>query len=175
MSAPKIDKEALCNATWDADPEPLRDLVAEGQKFSNAQKQAEKQIIEKAWEKDFSEQRQQIAARRQSLLRIFNSKYRASIAEIKGVMKGELPKTYADRLAFIDGIIIGQQSLRKLREHDALGRSAFGSLWREEKSDWEQFTVILRLGRTTNRSWPKYELPAHVSRHYRHRHNCQTG
>ena len=160
VSAPKIDKEALCNATWDADLEPLRDLVAEGQKFSNVRKQTEKQIIEKAWEKDFSEQRQQIAARGQSLLRIFNSKYRAAIAEIKGVMKGKLPKTYADRLAFIDGIIIGQQSLRKLREHDELGRSAFGSLWREEKSDWEQFTVIL--------GWVAQQIEAGLSTSFRH-------
>ena len=143
VSAPKTDKEALCNPSWNADLEPLRDLVAVGLKFATAQKQADNKVIDSAWEKDFSEQRQLISAHGKSLFRIFNGKYRAAMADIKGVLKAELPNAYADRLTFIDAIIAGQQALNKLRERDAIGAAAFGTQWKMEKSDWAQFTVVI--------------------------------
>ena len=141
--APKLDKSALCDAIWDSGLDQLRDLIAEGQKFETAQKVADKKVVESAWEKDFTEARTQIGAHGQSLLRFLNAKYRSAIAEIRGVLKGELPKTHVERLAFIDGLIAGQQALRKLREFEEVGRVAFGTFWRKEKSDWAQFGVIL--------------------------------
>lgn len=143
VSAPKTDKDALCNPSWDADLEPLRELVAEGQKFAAALKQVENKVIDAAWEKDFSEQRQQVAAHGKSIFRIFNAKYRAAMGDIKGVLKAELPNAYTDRLEFIDGLIAGQQSLKKLRGLDETGHAAFGTQWKKEKSDWAQFTVII--------------------------------
>ena len=100
-------------------------------------------VIDAAWDVNFSDQRQQISAHGKSLLRIFNGKYRAALADIKGVMKAELPNHYGDRLALIDGILAGQQALRKLSEQDAVGQAAFGTLWKREKSDWNQFSVII--------------------------------
>jgi very-short-patch-repair endonuclease len=141
--APKLDKSALCDAVWDSGLDQLRELIAEGQKFEAAQKVADKKVVETAWEKDFTEARNQIGAHGQSLLRFLNSKYRAAMSEIRGVLKGELPKTHVERLAFIDGLIAGQQALRKLREFEEVGRVAFGTFWRKEKSDWAQFGVIL--------------------------------
>ena len=141
--APKLDKEALCDGVWDSDLDALRNLNAEGQKFVAAQKQAYKKVIEAAWEKEFSEARSQIAAHGQSLFRFFNAKYRAAIAEIRGVLSAELPKLHSERLAFIDSLISGQMSLRKIHECETVGHVAFGSLWRKEKSDWNQFEIIL--------------------------------
>ena len=143
VNAPKIDKEALCSPLWDTDLETVRELVTAAQKFVSAQKQAENKVIEAAWESDFSQQRQQIAAHGKSLFRIFNAKYRAAVADIKGVLKSELPSAFAERLAFVDGIIAGQQALKKLHEQDTIGLKAFGTQWKKDKSDWAQFGVVV--------------------------------
>lgn len=144
ISAPaKADKAALCSSKWNADLEPLRDLLTEGKRFTATQTQLEGKVIDAAWDKDFREQRQQIAAHGKSLLRIFNRQYRSALADAKGVARAGLPNSHADRLALIDAIIIGQQALRKLREQDGLGQEAFGTLWKKEKSDWPQLLVIV--------------------------------
>ena len=141
--APKLDKEALCDSVWDSNLDALRGCIAEGRNFAAAQKQTDKTVVEAAWQKDFSEARSQIAAHGQSLFRAFYAKYRAAVAEIRGVLRADMPKSYSERLELIDAIIRGQQSLRKVRENETVGRAAFGSLWRKETSDWNQLGVIL--------------------------------
>jgi AAA domain len=54
-----------------------------------------------------------------------------------------LPKTYVDRLVFVDALIAGQHALRNIRKHESTGRAAFGSFWHSEKSDWNQLRIIL--------------------------------
>lgn len=144
VSAPaKADKAALCDPIWNADLQPLRKLVADGQRFAEARKEAEGKVIDAAWEKDFGNQREQIAAHGKSLFRILNGKYRAALADLRGIMKSGLPSQYADRLALIDLIIVGQQALRSLREGNSTGQSAFGILWKAENSDWAQFSTVI--------------------------------
>jgi very-short-patch-repair endonuclease len=141
--APQLDKAALCDEVWDSSLEKVRELIGEGQKYLAAQQLAGKKVVESAWEKDFTEARTQIAAHGQSLFRFLNAKYRGAMAQIRGVLKAEIPKSHAERLTFIDGLIAGQQALRKIREFEPVGHAAFGSLWRKEASDWGQFGVIL--------------------------------
>ncbi len=141
--APPLDKQALCNSVWNAGLEELQDVIAEGRKFAAACGQAQSKTTETVWEKDFSEARIQIATHGKSLFRFLNGKYRSAITEIRGFMKGDIPKQYADRLAFIDILISGQCAFRKIREYDTLGREAFGSVWRKEKTDWNQLEIVL--------------------------------
>lgn len=141
--APKLDKDALCDGVWDCSVDALRDCIQEGHNFAAAKAKFDQQVVEAAWEKDFSEARSQIAAHGQSLFRIFRGKYRAAVAEIRGVLRGTLPKLYSERLALIDAIISAQQSLRTIRACEAVGQTAFGSHWRKEKSDWTQLVTII--------------------------------
>ena len=158
--APKLDKGALCESVWDSTLDALRDCVAEGLKFAAAQKQADKRVVEVAWQKDFSEARSQIAVHGQSLFRVFYAKYRAAMAEIRGVLSSDMPKAHSERLELIDAVIRGQQSLRKIREHESVGRAAFGSLWRNEKSDWNQLGAVLE--------WVIRQNEAGLSSSFRH-------
>ena len=128
---------------WNAGLDGLRQLLAEGRKFSAACDQTRGKAAETVWEKDFTESRAHIAAHGKSLFRFLNGKYRKAIAELRGSLAVELPKQYADRITLIDGIISGQQSLKKLRESDSVAQSAFGAIWRKEKTDWNQLETIL--------------------------------
>jgi len=141
--APRLDKEALCDSVWDFELDALRDLIFTLFQFAKCQKQTDRKVVEAAWGKEFSEARSRIAAHGQSFFRFFNAKYRAAIAEIRSEMSAEMPKLHSERLAFIDTLISGQQSLRKIHQYEMIGHAAFGSLWRREKSDSNQCGIIL--------------------------------
>lgn len=141
--APPLDKQALCNTVWNAGLEGLRDILAVGRKFAAAVEQTLGKVTETVWEKDFSESRTHIAAHGKSIFRFLNSKYRSAISELRGSLTAELPKQYGERIVLIDSIISGQQSLRKLGNVDSVAQSAFGAIWRREKTDWNQLETIL--------------------------------
>lgn len=141
--APPLDKQALCNTVWNAGLEGLRDVITNGQQFAAAYDQARNQVIETIWDQDFRQLRTHIAAHGKSLFRFLNGDYRKAIAELRRSLTAEPPKRYAERVAFIDSIISGQQSLRRLREADLVAQAAFGAMWRKEKTDWNQLETIL--------------------------------
>ncbi|HVY69737.1 MAG TPA: DUF3320 domain-containing protein [Verrucomicrobiae bacterium] len=141
--APPLDKNALCSSVWNAGLEGLRDVLAEGRKFSAACGEVHDKVIESVWDKDFTTSRTRIAAHGKSLFRFLNGDYRKAIAELRGSLKGELSKAFTDRLALIDTIISGQRSLRRIREMDATAQAAFGAIWRKEKTNWQQLEAIL--------------------------------
>lgn len=140
--APLVDKEAICNDRWDANLEALRSLLDEGRKLTTAVDKAGKQVTEAAWASDFTDARAQIAAHGRSWLRFLNSDYRRAIAQLRSAMTGALPRDHTKLLAFTDEIISGQRALRAVRSADPLGISAFGSLWRREKTDWAQAKAV---------------------------------
>ena len=141
--APPLDKTALCSGVWNAGLDGLRDLLREGRKFSAAASRVGTKVTESVWERDFSDARNHIAAHGQSLFRFLNGHYRRAIAEVRGSLKCELPKGYAARLALIDEIIAGQRAFRAVREGRSLGETAFGTFWRQEKTDWGQLETVL--------------------------------
>jgi very-short-patch-repair endonuclease len=141
--APTVDKQALCDGVWNAGLDSLRDLLDEGRKFASAFVQVGQQVSESTWDCDFSAIRRQILARGQSILRFLYSDYRRAIREFREGLTIELPKNYSDRLPLCEAIIAGQNALRRIRNGESLGRSAFGSLWRNEKSNWDQIQAVL--------------------------------
>lgn len=141
--APPVDKEALCNSVWNAGLEGIHDLLAEGQRYSDALESVGKRVVPSTWEQDFSTVRTLIAAHGRSCFRLLNSRYRGAISQLRGVLTGRLPKSYVDRIALIDSILQGQAALHAIRAGNMSGQSAFGHLWRAEKTDWKQLQAVL--------------------------------
>jgi len=141
--SPQVDKQAICHTVWGAGVDGIRELLKEVETFSNVSQSLSKDVIDSAWEKDFSTVRTQIAAHGQSLFRFLNGQYRSAIAELKGVLKTNMPGDFAKRLELIDSIVQAQCALVKIKEADSLGKNAFGSLWLREKSNWNQLGTIL--------------------------------
>lgn len=141
--APTVDKQALCNGVWTAGLDSLRDLLDEGRKFTGAFGEVGQQVNESIWNGDSSAARGHIVTRGRSFLRFLYSDYRRAIRTLREALKIELPKNYSDRLSICDAIIAGQSALRQIRSGESLGRSAFGSFWRNEKSSWDQLEAVL--------------------------------
>lgn len=148
--APKLDKHALCNGVWNAGMGGLEDLVALGKKFIGIRERLGSQVIPKALEMDSSPARLQIAAHGRSLFRFLSGEYRKAMAHLRGVVTGELPKAFPERLALIDLLVEAQECLRKIRASETLGAAAFGVQWRQEATDWKQAQSILDWVRRQN-------------------------
>ena len=121
----------------------LRDLLAQVRCFEEVFTATEGKVIDAIWEKDFTKSRTQIGADGQSWFRFLKPKYRAAMAEIRSALKSDLPKAHAQRLEFVDSLIAGQTSFRKIREAERTGVDAFGVAWRKEKSDWKQLFMVV--------------------------------
>lgn len=141
--APPLDRQALCNAAWNAGLDGLRDVVMNGRKFAAAQEETRGKTIETVWDSDFTQCRSHIAAHGRSLFRFLNGDYRRAIATVRGALTVDLPRVHSERVALLDALISGQRALRSLREMDSAASAAFGVMWRKEKSDWDQLEAIL--------------------------------
>ena len=142
-SAPSIDRQAVANSIWDQGLGQLHKLVECGTRFSLKAQNLGSSFAESAWTADWSAPRQSIAAYGDSLFRIFNSGYRAAIANLKGQLKTTLPSSRAERLNLLDSLIEAQQLRQNLGQQQTLGADAFGSLWLDEQSDWAQLQAVL--------------------------------
>jgi very-short-patch-repair endonuclease len=140
--APPLDKQALCNGIWSAGVEGLRELLAHGRAFALAAAAVGDRVIVEAWTQDFSAVRQAIAAHGESFFRFLSGDYRRAIAAVRGVMSAPLPKPHAERLALVDQLLAGQRARRAILAADASGRAAFGSVWKQEHTDWNQVAAI---------------------------------
>ena len=142
-SAPSIDRQAVANSIWDQGLGQLHKLVECGTRFSLKAQNLGSSFAESAWTADWNAPRQSIAAYGDSLFRIFNSGYRAAIANLKGQLKTTLPSSRAERLNLLDSLIEAQQLRQNLGQQQTLGADAFGSLWLDEQSDWAQLQAVL--------------------------------
>jgi very-short-patch-repair endonuclease len=142
-AAPTLDRQALCDGVWAAGVEGMREVLAHGLAFAQANADVGSKVVADAWNMDFRAERLAIAAHGDSLLRFLNGEYRRSIAKVKGVLTIPVPTTNAERLALVARLIAGQRAKYALVASDASSRAAFGSVWKAENTDWSKVSAIL--------------------------------
>lgn len=143
-SAPTVDRQAVASVIWSHGLGALQKLVEYGVQFSAQVTQQQSRFAQSAWAQDWSSARHSIAAHGGSLFRIFNSGYRQAIASVKAHLKSPLPKTQAERLQWLDELMLAQSLRHTLEQQHSDGVAAFGQLWRGEQSDWSQLQAVLR-------------------------------
>jgi len=142
-SAPNLEPAALCSGVWNAGLDGLREIVARGQGFVALRDKLASNVSESAFETDLAPARAAIAAHGQSLFRFLNSEFHRGMASIRGVVRGEPPKTHSARVALLDDLAAARKHLLAIRDSAEIGRQAFGGAWRGEASDWEQLSAII--------------------------------
>lgn len=142
-AAPTLDRNALCNSVWVSGLNGLRDLVAHGRPFAEIRTKLADGIADSAFETDWTEVREAIAAYGQSWFRFLNGKFRKSMAAFRGVLRSKPPSALEERIALLDDLLTGHRHMLALRERAEIGRQAFGVAWRCEDSDWDQLTAVI--------------------------------
>ena len=99
-------------------------------------------VVDASWSTDMAIARGDLAAYGNSWLRPLNGRYRRASAMLRGVLAGPSPKALGERLHIIDTLIAGQRAEHAIANDDMLGTTAFGKLWRREKSDWALLAAI---------------------------------
>jgi very-short-patch-repair endonuclease len=142
-AAPALDPSALCHSVWNTGLDGLRGLIEHGRAFAALRAKLAAQVSDTAFETDLSTARAAVVAHGRSLFRILNGEFRRGIAALRGVLRGELPKTHDERVTLLDDLITARKHLLAVRAAAETGRQAFGSAWHDEESDWAQLDAIV--------------------------------
>ncbi len=167
VNVPPMDRDGIRSPVWDTKWEHVAELIERGQTLDAGRSVAEGKVADVAWRTDLSATRRHLAGHGRSLFRWFVSDYRAAVVTLKGILKGEPPRSLAERLEIVDAVISVQETSRALDEDPSvaqLGRDAFGAEWRGSRSDWGQLAQIVawdRECRDANFPWDHW---AHLAR-----------
>ena len=141
--APALDRQALCHGVWRAGLGELHDLVDHGRAFADVRARLSGRVTDAAFETDLSAARAAIVGHGNSFLSFLSGEYRRGMATLRGVLRGEAPATYQDRVFLLDDLLDARKHLLVLRERAETGRQAFGGAWHGEDSDWDQLTSVI--------------------------------
>lgn len=142
-SAPTLDPSALCHGVWNAGLDGLREIVRHGREYASRYQKLGDTVTDAAFETDLSPARVAIAAHGRSLFRIFSGDFRRGMAALRGVIRGEPPKTHDERVSLLDELETARRHLGAVRKARETGLDAFGGAWRGEDSDWAQLSATI--------------------------------
>jgi very-short-patch-repair endonuclease len=142
--APDMDRVAMGHASWENNRAAITELLKAGLALTEAYGKLEPSIAPSGWQVDMSEARRSIAAHGRSWFRIFNRRYRQSIAALRGILKVDLTKKLDERLQILDTLAVWQQARQQIEVQPGaeLGTQAFGHSWRGAQSDWPGLQAI---------------------------------
>ncbi len=138
VNAPPMDHRQMGNPVWETRRDEIARIVEKGQVLSASQSALAETASPLAWQTDLEATRRGLAAHGSSWFRWLHRDYRQAMATLRGIMKGEVPKSPVERLKIVDAVIETQTATRSLDDPDLgqLGRDAFGTYWKGTKSDW---------------------------------------
>lgn len=139
---PRLDAAAIADAAWSESRSQITQLVAQGLAYAAARRRLDGVLAPEGWEEDLTGVQREFAAHGNSWLRWLKGEYRAAVRRFRAVHVGPAPKLVSRRLAILEILAAGQRARGHIRAEDALGRSAFGSNWRGERSDWATLETI---------------------------------
>jgi len=136
-AAPPLDRDAITHDVWVQQSSALAELVEQGLNLAAVRKQLDGKVNDAGWSADLSQARLDLASFGKSWLRWLNPAYKRAKRQLAATLAGPPPKPLDQRLKLVDQILEAQKALKAIERDDAIGRYAFGTLWRGEASDWE--------------------------------------
>lgn len=136
-SCPTCDYSALANPAW-ADHKRITETIDESERFIRLRNAVDSAYVDSAWNSSLGPCRQIVAMKGNSLFRALSSEYRAQIALLRSYIKVPLPPTLEKRLQLIDGLLAAQAAREAFERAKGVGASAFGSLWRDDRTNWNE-------------------------------------
>ena len=143
VEAPPLDRQAFTCEAWDDRFDALRDAVTNGRRYTATVGTIGSQVTEAVWDEDFTDVRTQLTAHGHSWLRFLKGDYRRALIRLRCVLRAKLPKGHVERLVLVDQLIAGQCARHALHMAETHAKSAFGTVWRQEQTDWSRTERIL--------------------------------
>lgn len=139
---PECDRDAFRDPIWDRIGD-ITDIVDKGTRFAKLKSAVESAFLDSAWDAMVADCRKVIAEKGHSLFRVFSARYRGQMALLASYLKVPMPKTVEQRLLLLDGLMAAQAARRSFEDVQAAGRTAFGTAWHSESSDWAALSAFV--------------------------------
>ncbi|MDQ0392207.1 hypothetical protein J3R73_001999 [Labrys monachus] len=140
---PQADRTALAGAVWRTNAPAIAELIVLGRsyrKFSDAMALVYRP---QAWRFNMRMLRNEIAAHNASWTRFLKGPYREAMEQFRSLLAIDMPADRAKQISLLDGMISAQEARRRFEAQRHLGAEAFGTLWQEERSDWDSLQAIV--------------------------------
>jgi very-short-patch-repair endonuclease len=147
--APPMDWEALASSVWEERSGEIDELLKEGLVLAATRSKLEGVLTDEVWRQDLSTLRRVLARHGDSVFRWFSREYRETVKELRSYARSDLPKGARLRIAILDALSRGKESLGRIKELDSTGRDAFGDRWRGSDSSWQELVAIAEWEKTT--------------------------
>lgn len=150
--APDVNVDLIKSGLLRKEHQKIPLIVEKIEGFNSLAEELNVQFINGWVKHNFSALRLKFAGSAGSLFSIFNKTYRESLAELKGLMVGKLPKGFASRLALIDKACNAIEQKREIESFSPTIVQELRNIWVAEKSDisslrsiaeWHVRTLIL--------------------------------
>lgn len=141
--APPFDPDAMLNDVWKSRGADIADLVEIGQDFVARKQELDSVFTSTAWDTDIKLARQHLAMHGTSFFRFLNGDFKRAKTLVSSILTTAGTMPVGEQLQQLDKLIANQKALSRLSSDDALGRAAFGPLWRRERSDWSALAKIV--------------------------------
>ncbi|MGA9608011.1 MAG: DUF3320 domain-containing protein [Rouxiella badensis] len=145
-AAPNVSPDAFIASVWDHGVEKAAELVESIASFKMLSDSIAPKISEIAWSTDVQEARN-ILASHTGVFRYLNGNWRKAKALVSSLLRDRsIP--IEQQVLLLDELIKAQGEIKKIKEDNDFGRSAFGSDWRSEKSDSASLMALVEWMRT---------------------------
>ena len=170
---PELAADLLRSEVVTAQPDAVLAICERVQALQNARAELQRQVSPSALTMDWQEARLAIGAKGRSFFRFMSGRYRNAMANLKGVARDNVPRTYKERLALLDRLIHYHTELDAIVRRRDLGQQALGGQWADEETDltavlpamrWIAAQIVFAgsgaaLGRQLD-GWPRGSDPA---------------
>ncbi|RWR04138.1 DUF3320 domain-containing protein [Paenirhodobacter populi] len=141
-SAPVAQGAALADPVWEQNPAGPAELVSAVKVYQDARAELDGALAEAAWDTDLAPARAVLAAHGTGLFKALSGEWRRANRLVQSCLVNPSQPLEAS-LAQLDRLRQGKAARAEIVRDDAVGRSAFGGLWRGDRSDVGQLSSIV--------------------------------
>ncbi|MDQ0507346.1 DUF3320 domain-containing protein [Xanthobacter agilis] len=131
--APDVSAEAFAAEVWNEHVDHIADLAEAVRNLEQARADVGTGLLETAWATDLSAARTSLAAHGEGFFKVFSGAWRQSNRLVRSMLSTP-DQPLADTLRQLDALARGQVAKRMIEDGDDLGRKAFASAWRGDRS-----------------------------------------
>ena len=155
---PEESLEVLCHPRWDKNLERLERVVDCARKLNEIEGVLKPLFTDAAWNRDWTQERAEIAGSGQSLFRVLRGPYREALRTYRGACREKLPKSYAARLASLDQLIEGRKLRGELQAFGAEFATDLPALWPTLPAGWPRLAKLAGWLRATLEVGPRLSV-----------------
>lgn len=144
--APDLRELSVKDPAWSLNFEDIKELLETGREVSDLHLKYENVLHPEAWDQNVLEIRQNLIEHGHKWYKFLLGDYKRSVKQLASFSKTALPDALADRLIYVDDILLAKRLSNELNEDAQLASRLFGNRWRGLKTNWgslEEVSIYL--------------------------------